>query len=145
MSEEEAKRGTDVEFSSLIGEHVLDAVDTDTTKVKKWGDYFEDAGVIRFRLDGLVYTAVEDPSDGYRSSMERLYVADDPIKNVFPPCRVLCRHSTKGEYNENDTLEFIDMVTGKTVLRVGTDNSDDYYPCFVSEFSPGHMASNATP
>lgn len=138
----EEKRGTEVEFDSLIGEHVLDAVDTSTEKVKTWSDYFEDANVIRFRLDGKVYTAVENPDDGYRSSMDRLYVADDPITNVFPPCKVLARKKADGDYERNDTLEFIDVVTGKVVLEVGTDNTDDYYPYFVANFNPQNMAVN---
>ena len=140
----ETKRGTEVEFSSLIGEHVLDAVDESTEKVQTWGDNFEDANVIRFRLDGKVYTAVENPDDGYRSSMDRLYVADDEMRNTFPPCKVLVRMSEGGEYYQvNDTLEMIDCTTGKIVLRVGTDNTDDYYPWFVSEFNPQNMAANA--
>ena len=139
----EEKLGTEVEFDSLIGEHILDAVDTDTMQVKRWyGDAFEDANVIRFRLDGKVYTAVENPDDGYRSSMERLYVAEDPIKNTFPPCKVLARKKAK-DYYENDTLEFIDVVTGKVVLEVGTDSCDDYYPSFVAAFHPENMAVNA--
>lgn len=138
----EEKRGTEVEFDCLIGEHVLDAVDSSTERVKTWGDSFEDANVIRFRLDGKVYTAVEDPDDGYRSSMERLYIADDPIKNVFPPCKVLVRKKADEAYGSNDTLEMLDVVTGKVVLEVGTDNSDDYYPSFVAAFHPENMAVN---
>lgn len=131
-----------VDLDSLIGLHVLDAVDTDTTKVKKWSDSFEDANMIRFRLDGKVYTAVEDPSDGYRSSMEKLFVSGAAMKNTFLGCKVLARKKGRSDYHENDTLEFIDVVTGKVVLEVGTDNHDDYYPCFVSSFMPENMAVN---
>lgn len=134
-------QGAEVELESLIGEHVLDAVDTSIEQVKTWGDQFESANVMRFRLDGKVYTAVENPDDGYRSSMERLYVADEPISNVFPPCKVLARR--KPDYDKNNTLEMIDVVTGKVVLEVGTDNSDDYYPSFVANFAPENMAANA--
>jgi hypothetical protein len=133
-----------VELDSLIGEHVLDAVDMSTEKVKSWGDHFEDAEVIRFRLDGVVYTAVEDPDDGYRSSMSRLFVSpNDEMRNVFPPTRVLARKKDGGEYGGvNDTLQMIDLATGKVVLEVGTDNTDDYYPWFVAYFEPRHLAAN---
>lgn len=132
-----------VALDSLVGEHVLDAVDMDSTKVKKYSDYLEDANVIRFRLDGKVYTAVEDPSDGYRSSMEKLFVSDAAMTNVFAPVKVLARMSGNGDYGQvNDTLELLDCANGKTILRVGTDNTDDYYPCFISEWSPGFMAVN---
>jgi len=137
---------SDVELMSLVGEHVLDAVDTFVEKVKmyEWRDDLEDANCIRFRLDGVVYTATEDPSDGYRSYLGKLFVSPtDELRNVFQPCRVLVRKKPDDRYgNTNDTLEMIDVVTGKTVLEVGTDNSDDYYPSFVSAFWPEHMAAN---
>lgn len=34
-------------------------------------------------------------------------------------------------YSVNDTIQFIDVVTGKVVLEIGTDNTDDYYPYCV--------------
>lgn len=136
------QKGIEVEFDSLLGERVLDAVDTSTERVKTWGDHFEDANVMRFRLDGKVYTAVENPDDGYRSSMDRLYAADEPISNVFPPCKVLVRKKPDDRYGRNDTLEMIDVATGKVVIEVGTDNSDDYYPSFVANFMPENMAVN---
>lgn len=140
MAEDKTK---DVAFEDLIGEHVLDAVDTFIEKVNRYGDYDEDANAIRFRLDGVVYTAVENPADGYRSSMERLFASPDAkMVNTFPGCRVLVRMKPDGSYSVNDTLEMIDLKTRKVVLEVGTDNSDDYYPCFVSAFWPENMAAN---
>lgn len=137
----ENKEGVDLK--SLVGEHVLDAVDESTEKVKRWGDNFEVSNVIRFRLDGKVYTAVENPDDGYRSSMEKIFVSDDEMKNVFPPQRVLGIHRTKGEYSDvDDVLELRDIVTGGLVLEVGTSNVEDYYPCFVGRFDPKAMAVN---
>ena len=85
-----------VDLDSLVGEHVLDGVDLSNERVKTWGEHFEDAGVIRFRLDGKVYTAVEDPSDGYRSSMDRIFVEDCKISNAFPPIRVVARKKESG-------------------------------------------------
>lgn len=133
-----------VTLESLVGEHTLDAVDTYVDQVKQWGDHFEDANCIRFRLDGVVYTAIESPDDGYRSSLGSLFVSpDDKLTNVFPPIRVLAR--MKGNENSyvNDTIQFLDMVTGKVVMEVGTDNTDDYYPWFVGTFNPENMATNA--
>jgi hypothetical protein len=133
-----------VELKDLVGEHVLDAVDFSNEQVRTWGDNFEDAQVIRFRLDGICYIATEDPDDGYRSSMQDIVIAEvASMANTFPPVRVVCRHRTEGRYsNEDDILEFIDMETGKVVLEVGTDNSDDYYPSFVACFKPENMHIN---
>jgi len=132
-----------VTLDSLVGEHTLDAVDTFVQSVNTYGTNFEDASVIRFRLDGVTYTAIEDPSDGYRSSMESLFVSTDAeVNNVFPPNRVVGRKKENDQYAVNNTLELVDAVTGKVVLEVGTDNTDDYYPSFVSAFWPEHMAVN---
>lgn len=134
------------ELTDLIGRRRLDAVDFDDEKIKEYyGDGYEDASVCRFRLDGVVYIAIEDPSDGYRSSMRELTVANDAtMKNVFPAIDVDGRHRTSGEYGtEDDVLELVDAVTGKVVLEVGTDNVDDYYPGFVASFHPESMVTNA--
>ncbi|WP_333899610.1 hypothetical protein [Agrobacterium pusense] len=134
------------ELTDLIGKRRLDAVDFDNEQVKEiYGDEYEDCSVCRFRLDGVVYIAIEDPNDGYRSSMRNLTVANDAtMKNVFPPVDVLGRHRTEGAYgNADDVLELVDMITGKVVLEVGTDDVDDYYPGFVASFHPENMATNA--
>jgi hypothetical protein len=134
-----------MELSDLVGEHMLDAVDSSNEQVKTWGDQFEDCSVLRFRLDGKVYVATEDPDDGYRSSMRDLVVLPDDtiMHNTFAPQRVVGRYRNKSDYNEADVLELVDAVTGLIVLEVGTDNTDDYYPWFVGNFHPQNMACNA--
>lgn len=123
---------------------MLDAVDTYVEKVKTYGDYLEDSEHMRFRLDGIVYTAVSDPGDGYRSSMDKLFVSpSDEVRNVFPAIKVVGIKKPDESYQSNDVLQLIDVVTGKIVMEVGTDNTDDYYPGFVSSFSPENMATNA--
>jgi hypothetical protein len=133
-----------MELQDLVGERVLTGVDFGTLPADREGGRWEDASSITFVLDGHAYCAIEDPSDGYRSCMQSLdEVPVESVKNVFAPCRVLGRYRTKGTYGStDDVLELIDLVTAKVVLEVGTDNSDDYYPSFVSNFSPEHMAIN---
>lgn len=134
------------ELTDLVGLHLLDAVDFETVNFPAYegASYTEDSQTCRFRLDGVVYAAVEDPSDGYRSSMRELTIVPDAVLvNVFTPIQVLCSHRTKYAYGgEADVLEFIDVKTAKVVLEVGTDNTDDYYPSFVASFTPENMASN---
>ena len=134
------------QLTDLVGPRSLDAVDFDTEKMKEfYGDGFEDCAVCRFRLDGVVYVAIEDPSDGYRSSMRDLIIPNNPsMLNFFPPIKVVGRMRTEGEYGtQDDVLELVDAITDKVVLEVGTNNCDDYYPCFVARFSPENMATNA--
>lgn len=133
----------EVEFQDLVGEHVFDGVDTVAQSVNTWGDRYENCEVMNFRLDGKVYSATEDPSDGYRSCLDSFLETEERIKNVFPGVRVLARVRTSGEYGPADILELVDLVTGKIVLEVGTENTDDYYPWFVAAFHPENMATNA--
>lgn len=135
-----------MELAGLVGEHKLSGVDMSNESVKReWGDDFEQCEIIRFRLDDVIYMAIEDPSDGYRSSMREIKVSDGEMKNVFAPVKVLCRIRTKGEYGgTDDTLEIIDMENGLVILEVGTDNCDDYYPMWVGAWHPERMAVNAS-
>lgn len=129
-----------VAFSDLVGEHVLTGVSSVEVRVE--GDV---ADSITFVLDGVAYTAQEDPSDGYRSYLGALYIGGE-CANTFPPVRVLAREVGRRENDygsrEVELLELVDAVTGEIVLEVGTDNSDDYYPSFVASFRPQHMAIN---
>jgi hypothetical protein len=122
-----------IDLDCLVGAHLLDGVDDG---VEGYGS----ASAFSFRLDGVVYTAVEDEDDGYRSSLDRIIVQPDDtaIKNAFPAVQVVARIS----HGEPRLLEIIDCVTGKTVIEVGTDDSDDYYPSFRSSFWPENMAVN---
>lgn len=134
-----------MELQELTGKHTLDAVDFSQESRKRWTDEYEDCQVCRFRINGTVYAAVEDPDDGYRSSMRDLFVDKEAkLQNVFPPIEVVGVYRTKGSYGYQDAiLELIDLTTGKVVLEVGTASCDDYYPSFVASFHPGNMATNA--
>lgn len=122
-------KATPVELESLVGKHILSGVDLGTQG---------EASTIVFLLDGKTYMAVEDPDDGYRSSLGTFEMTDLVVKNVFEGQEVVGSMSS----GSDTTLELTDAATGKIVLRVGTDNSDDYYPSFVSEFTPENMAAN---
>jgi len=134
-----------MELKSLVGEHLLDAVDSSDEQVKTWGEQFETATVLRFRLDGNVYVAVENPEDGYRSCMNDLTVSEDAtMKNVFEPVRVIGQYRDEGRYDGvDDVLELIDASTGEIVLEVGTEDVGDYYPGFVAAFHPEAMIINS--
>jgi hypothetical protein len=43
------------------------------------------------------------------------------------------------EVSNNDILHLRSAKTGKLILSVGTSNTDDYYPSFVSDFVPETM------
>jgi hypothetical protein len=101
---------------------------------------FKDCSVINFTLNGVTYSAIEDPSDGYRSCFGEIRVIKDKLKNTFAPCIVI---ASRGMGENEDVIMFRDKLTNKVVLEVGTDSSDDYYPSFVASFVPQNMAINS--
>lgn len=106
----------------------------------------EQSQTCTFVLNGVTYTAVEDPSDGYRSSMRILYVGGE-CSNMFPPSLVRVTYrDVDPEYDniKEDLLVLVDAFTGKDVLLVGTHNTYDYYPSFVANFQPENMVYNVT-
>ena len=132
-----------MELKDLVGLKKLDGVDFENEKIKIWCDEYEDCQVCRFRIDGVIYMAVEDPDDGYRSSMKELVVDEKAImKNTFEPIDVFIRHKTESGYAKTDILEIYDAKSAKIVLEVGTGNVDDYYPCFVASFHPDKLSIN---
>lgn len=116
-----------MELKELMGLHKLSGVDITNP---------DECGVVRFVLDGITYKAVEDPSDGYRSYCNELIVCNESITNNFHPQEVI------GKMKDNDVIQFIDVVTGKIVLEVGTDNLDGYYPYCIMNWNPENLAIN---
>lgn len=140
-----------MELSWFVGQtFALTGVDISTVSEKTWSDQFEYCQVINFILDGITYSAIEDPNDGYRSSLKEVRITDTKVTNVFPPCTVRvekCSARIVDAYRQDcqdDTILFIDTVTGKTVMEVGTSNADDYYPSYVNSFMPENMSCNMT-
>jgi hypothetical protein len=131
-----------MELKDLVGKHILSGVDMNNESIKQWGNYFEDCQVINFVLDGITYTAIEDPDDGYRSTMRKIVTSDKVVSNIFAGQEVLAKMRENDRYQENDILDLVDVVTGKIVLSVGTGNTNDYYPYWVAEFTPENMGVN---
>ncbi len=138
---------SNISLSDLAGVRTLTGCDTSIEKIESYGGYSQDAQCIRFCLDGVNYTAMEDENDGYRSCLGSLFVGGK-VANTFPPVKVECKYvarkpvSYRDGFDDCDILECVDVATGRIVLEIGTDNTDDYYPSFVSCFSPENMVTN---
>lgn len=142
-----------MELEDLEGPHMLSGVDR-TVEIYSnddgyiWGKALGDveAPALRFVLDGVTYKVVENPDDGWRSSMRDILVSDEKVNNTFKPHKVIARMLTGridgGIGDKNNILEFTDASTGETVLSVGTGNTDDYYPYCVLYWNPENLAIN---
>lgn len=120
-----------LKLSDLVGQHILHGVDTDCLE-----NQYRCPSIIRFKLGRNVYEAVEDPEDDYRSSMDHIEVTKTPCANTFPGVRVIARMSPA---NSEEILELLNAKTGAVILRVGTENTDDYYPCWVAQFNQENL------
>lgn len=121
---------TEVSLEDLVGPHWLSGVDE--TRIRIDDDYINnDSDVITFILDDITFSAVEDPDDGYRSSMRELVIGGYKCDNIFSPIPVVCKMSEK---NDATILEV--YWENHLILEVGTDHSDNYYPYFVGYWDP---------
>lgn len=84
-----------------------------------------------FKLNDLVFEAVEDPDDGYRSYLGSIQLAD--ANNLqfpnFPICQV------KIIENNYEGFDLVELKSNRAILEVGTDRFDDYYPCFLFRYN----------
>lgn len=88
-----------------------------------------------FKLGDTIWNAVEDESDGYRSYLGSIaQVAQDNL--IFLPTPLARVKVEKYEDTSEEGFRLIDVADAHVWLRVGTDNTDDYYPSFVFEYSP---------
>jgi hypothetical protein len=129
-----------MELKKLIGLHTLTGITNESKQIESsWdNEHSYDAQTLSFILDDTIYTALEDENDGYRSCMGELLINKFQCKNTFEPIQVLGIYKEKSGYSTSDILQLYGM-DGKLILEVGTDNTDDYYPSFVSNFNPENI------
>lgn len=122
-----------MELKDLQGKHLFQGIELDSS-----------ANFIKFTLDGVTYRLDKDGADGWRSYCGELYTVDIPCYTKLPDIEVICKHLTGGAgYPHCNILEFIDANNGKTVLMVGTNNTQNYYPFCVFEYTPENFAINS--
>ncbi len=125
-------------ITDFVGKHKLSGVDFGTLDSDGWNKG-DDTLCVIFVLDGIKYMAQEDPDDGWRSYCEEIQIVQNEVKNIFEPVDVICRTSNR---HGDSVLQVIDMKTNKTVLLVGTDYSEDWYPCCIMSYSPENLCLN---
>lgn len=100
------------------------------------GQEFDFFGVCsnEFKLDDCVWEALEDEDDGYRSylgSVERKNSSGIFFRQSLGRVRLI-----SVDKDDMDLYVLEDVLDGHRWLSFGTDNSCDYYPCFVFEYQP---------
>ena len=129
-----------MELKDLCGKHIFSGCELSSTEREELSGYFVDCGVCLFTLDGITYKAVENPDDGYRSYMDELEISDVAPRYSFDGVDVIC-YMQENDYT--DILVIRDAHNGKTILEVGTDMYDSYYPMCRFLYQPENMTCNA--
>lgn len=87
----------------------------------------------KFKLDDVVWEAIEDESDGYRSLLETVKaVKEDDCTFSREPFATVKVVKVDTDYFEGYHL--VDIDGGHVWLKVGTNTSDSYYPCFIVQY-----------
>ena len=132
------------------GIHTLSGINDLIIKGNYEDPYYlsEDANGYVFILDGKTYVVFEDPEDGYRSCGKICEAKNGEIcTNIFPEQKVLVKYING--IKEDDWCnykiwyyEFRNPKTKKLILKIGTDNYDDYYPMSIFEYHPENLPIN---
>lgn len=126
-----------LDLSDFEGQHLLSGVEFDTTDPRGWSDG-DKANRITLVIDDVPFGFVEDPNDGYRSTMECVELSDAIVNNTFE--HILLDFTYINEEHHELLVAHKPGMNDKSletaVLQVGTDNTDDYYPCYVDYWSP---------
>jgi hypothetical protein len=120
-------------------------------------DYYgADAGDHTFKVDDIVFKVLEDPNDGYRSCLGTIDYTNEHNSIFFgtPVARVRIEtydsaepdgRPDRNERGEDDDdydhgvcqgYRLVDVTDSHVWLEFGTDNYDDYYPCFIFRHVP---------
>lgn len=131
-----------MKIEEFIGEHFLSGVDI---RMIKFLDENRMSGTIDaakaiFILDGITFEVLENPDDGYRSYMEDdIYPSLESCMCRFLPVMVDVSYKDGESFSG---LIFKDHRNGKTILELGTDWQDDYYPVCVFHWTPENIQDN---
>ena len=88
-----------------------------------------------FKLDKLVFEAVEDEDDGYRSLLDEVKIVDKGSM-VFTRRMLGKVQVVDADEGDFEGWHLVDVDNGHRWLRFGTDHCDDYYPWFCFEYQP---------
>lgn len=133
-----------MELKELVGKHLFQGIEVGEKEIYVSWMNRTHVSYVKFTMDGITYIAMEDPSDGYRSYCRELDITTIPCKTLLPNIEIICKHRSEGVgyYSSCDILEVIDAQNGETILLVGTNNTDDYYPFCLFEYTPENMSCN---
>lgn len=103
--------------------------------------YGADSGDNTFMVDNIVFKILEDPNDGYRSTLGAIDYTEQHNSIFFktPVARVRIETydaPSEDGFGVNQGYRLVDAEDGHVWLEFGTHNYDDYYPMFIFRHMP---------
>lgn len=99
------------------------------------------ANSFSFCVNGRTWTAFENPEDGYRSSLGLIAMREGNYCSTTFPSVALTPRLEFSTYKDAVLLLLVHPATQEIALQVGTQDHDDYYPCFVASHDPKVLSS----
>jgi len=105
-----------------------------------------------FCIDGQTYCVYTNPDDGYRS-YGAIRTTNKKCQYTFEPQPILAVNKKVEGYDDNNEgywrdevnksmLVLLDAINHQEVLTIGTDYTEDYYPCAIFDYQPQNMEVN---
>tara|TARA_B000000557_G_C20803029_1_gene456430 strand:+ start:1607 stop:1981 length:375 start_codon:yes stop_codon:yes gene_type:complete len=93
---------------------------------------------LTFKFQGIVWKALIDEHDGYRSMLEQIAYADNPDKFIAINnlAEVEVRRICDNEHEFFNGWELVDVNNNHVWLQVGTDYTDQWYPFIIFRHAP---------
>lgn len=86
-----------------------------------------------FQLGSIIFEAMEDEDDGYRSSLDYVMIRKiDQIRGGKLADVIVESRDTHEQFG----WRLVDVKDKHIWLEIGTDNSDNYYPSFIFDWTP---------
>ena len=109
--------------------------------------YFYGVFQNQFKIDDLVLEALEDPNDGYRSTLGVIHHTHktNGYKHFHKkPIAYVKVEAVTGNikgfddymYSDFEGFTLVDTTSNQVILAVGTSNITDYYPAFMFIYNP---------
>ena len=105
--------------------------------------YGVDSNAFKLGINGklLIFQALKNPEDGYRSFLRVCGIVVTTENNLIffkkPIAKVRIKYCAQMVPDAGFIgFKFIDLVTNKPILTMGTDSYDSYYSFFVFNYDP---------
>ncbi len=118
----------EIDLEILCGKHKISGVSQNEYSN-------QDGNSMTLTIDGVNFTFIENPDDGYRSTFDKVIIGVVIPSTTFSPVKVDIRYI-------DDTFYGLEIYhNNKLLAQIGTDHGDSWYPWCVLTWNPEVMGT----